>query len=103
MTINERVAHAVFSAVDEINQQLSKEHQVEKSLDTVLFGESGNLDSLGLLSLLVAVEQEIETEFHVTINLTVDESAMSEEFSPFRVIGALTSHISEFLVANANV
>jgi len=103
MLKNERIREAVFRAIDEVNQQLSKEQQIGKSVDTVLFGNSGNLESLGLISLLVAVEEEIEKEFHVTINLAVDESAMSEEASPLSTIATLLSHISKLLEANASV
>jgi len=103
MSRNERVREAAFRAIDEVNLQLPKEQQIERSLDTVLFGESGNLDSMGLISLLVAVEEEIEKEFHVMINLAVGESAMSEKASPLSTIATLLSHISKLLEANASV
>jgi len=103
MLKNERIHEVVFRAIDEVNLQFSKEQQIERSLDTVLFGESGNLDSLGLISLLVAVEEEIEKEFHVMVNLAVDESAMSEKASPLSTIATLISHISELLEANVSV
>ena len=39
MTKNERVIQAIFSAVDEANQELPKEHQLEKYSNTVVEGE----------------------------------------------------------------
>ena len=47
----------VFTTIDELNQNLIKEDQLEKSLETRLFGGNSNLDSLGLVNLIVAVEQ----------------------------------------------
>lgn len=59
--------------------------------DTLLFGESGLLDSVGLVSLIVAVEQEIEGDLGASIVLA-DERAMSQASSPFRTVGALADY-----------
>lgn len=60
---------------------------------TLLFGDAGLLDSVGLVSLIVAVEQEIETDLDMSIVLA-DERAMSQANSPFRTIGALAAYAS---------
>ncbi len=60
---------------------------------TLLFGDAGLLDSVGLVSLIVAVEQEIENELDVSIVLA-DERAMSQSSSPFRTVGALAAYAS---------
>ena len=91
-----KVTHAVFDAVDEVNQQLPKGRQLEKSVDTVLYGESAELDSLGLINLIVATEQKIEEKIGVTITLADDES-MSQKDSPFTSIGNLIDYISLLL------
>ena len=96
-----KVLDAVFYAIEEINQQLPKEQQLDKSTDVVIFGISGRLDSLGLVTLIVAIEQRIEEEFGVTITLT-DEGAISQRDSPFRTIGALADYISLLLKEKVN-
>ena len=85
-----------MNSIEEINRQLENEHQLEKSTNTVLYGEDGKLDSLGLINLVVAVEQNIEDEFDVTITLA-DERAMSQETSPFKTVGTLTDYIEMIL------
>ena len=90
-----------MNSIEEINRQLENEHQLEKSTNTVLFGENGKLDSLGLINLVVAVEQNIEDEFDVTITLA-DERAMSQETSPFRTVGTLTDYIEMLLGEKLN-
>ena len=90
-----------MNSIEEINRQLENEHQLEKSTNTVLFGEDGKLDSLGLINLVVAVEQNIEDEFDVTITLA-DERAMSQETSPFRTVGTLTDYIEMLLGEKLN-
>jgi acyl carrier protein len=68
------------------------------SRDTLLFGESGLLDSVGLVSLIVAIEQEIENDLGVSIVLA-DERAMSQKHSPFRSIGALADYAATLVAA----
>ncbi len=97
----ERVIQTIFDAIDELNQQLSAEQKVEKSLDTVLFGRSGQLDSLGLVNLIVMTEQNIEVEFGVPINLA-DEKAMSQKDSPFKTIEKLADYITLLLEENSH-
>ena len=89
MINKERVIKTVFRAVDEINELSPKEQQLEKTLNTALFG---NLDSLGFVTFIVAVEQKVEEDFGVTIMLT-GENGMSGENNPFQTIETLVSHV----------
>ena len=59
----DKVIQALFKAMDDVNQLLPKKEQLEKSEETVLSGESGKLDSLGLVNLIVAAERKIEEDF----------------------------------------
>ncbi len=95
----EKIIQAVFRAVDEVNQELPEGQRLKKSLDTVLFGRSGVLDSLGLVNLIVAAEEKIEEEFGSTITIA-DERAMSQKNSPFRTIGTLVDYVSSLLEEN---
>ena len=64
-------------------------------------GQGSKLDSLGLINLIVAVEQNVEDKFDITITLA-DERAMSQEISPFRTVGSLADYIEMILVENKN-
>ena len=97
----ENIEKIVFSTIDALNQELNKEDRLKKSLETRLFGGNSNLDSLGLINLIVAVEQNIEDEFDVTITLA-DERAMSQENSPFRTVGSLADYIELLLEEKLN-
>lgn len=96
MAASERILSQIYAAVDEVNLLLPERQQLEKSRDAVLFGRAGALDSLGLVSLIVAVEHRIGDEFRVAISLA-DEKALSQERSPFRTIGTLGDYISSLL------
>jgi D-alanine--poly(phosphoribitol) ligase subunit 2 len=93
---NKKIENLIFNAVEEINNQLPDEKQLIKSTKTTLFGREGNLDSLGLVNLVVTIEQNIEDEFDVRITIA-DERAMSQKHSPFRTIGTLADYINMLL------
>lgn len=96
MTTDQRVIKAIFSAIDEVNQQLPREHRLEKSTGTVLLDGSGKLDSLGMINLIVATEQNIEQEFGIPISL-IDDEALSQNDGPFRDVHTLLSYITRIL------
>jgi acyl carrier protein len=60
--------------------------------DTVLVGKDAVLDSLGVVSLIVEVEQRVEAEHGVSVTLANDK-AMSQRNSPFRTVAVLTDHL----------
>jgi acyl carrier protein len=57
-----------------------------------LIGRQAVLDSLGLVTLVVDLEQRLEEEYGIALVL-VDEHAMSQKTSPFRTIESLTDYI----------
>ncbi len=75
---------------------MPSERQLAKSAKTVLFGKNGQLDSLGLVNLLVIIEQNIEDQFDTSI-IIADERAMSQKNSPFRTIGTLAEYLNMIL------
>ncbi len=63
----------------------------ELSADTRLFGKNGALDSMGLVTLIVAVEQAIEDRYDKSIALA-DEKALSQARSPYRSVASLAEY-----------
>jgi len=96
MTANQQVVDAINSAVDDLNEVLNPEEQLAKSSDVALIGQDARLDSLGLVNLIVLVEEKIQQQFGVGITL-VDERAMSQSKSPFRTLGTLAEFVQEQL------
>jgi len=101
MVEKEKILNSIYQAVDEVNEQLSEDQQLEKSPDTVLLGESGQLESIDLVNILVATEENVESTFGVPISIT-DERAVSEKNSPFKTIGTLCEFISNILKENSD-
>ena len=96
MTASQGVVDAVNSAVDDLNEVLDPDERVEKSPEVALIGTDARLDSLGLVNLIVLVEEKVQQQFGVGITL-VDERAMSQSKSPFRTLGSLADFVEEQL------
>ncbi len=90
------IERIIYLVIDEMNEDLEVDKRLDKSLDTTLFGESGKLDSLGLVNLVVAVEERVEEDTDHAISLT-DERAMSQTNSPFRTTGTLIDYIEQLI------
>ena len=101
MTNKEQITQLIFETIDEINQLLSDEKQLTKSLETILFGQGGQLDSLGLVNFIVSTEQRVKKETNVVITL-VDDRAMTQEDSPLKTVGSLTDYVMFLLEEHAN-
>ena len=86
----------VINGLKEIDQ---KKYSGELGLNTALFGNKGALDSLGLVTLLVNIEQKIESHYNTSITIA-DEKAMSLSNSPFKTIGSLIDYINRELNKN---
>jgi acyl carrier protein len=63
---------------------------------TPLFGAGGTLDSLGLVTLILNIEEMVEMQMGVAITI-VSEKAMSAYRSPFATIGSLTEFIASLI------
>ena len=89
----ENIVSSIYRAVDWINGELPPDRQLIKARETRLLGSQSVLDSMHLVSLIVAIEREVEDMFGVTLTL-VDERALSMKESPFRSIQSLADYIS---------
>jgi acyl carrier protein len=59
---------------------------------TSLIGRGSLLDSLGLVTLIVDLEQRLEDEYGISLTLA-DERAMSQKNSPFRTVRSLADYV----------
>src|SRR5881296_1353799 len=98
MTDEERIAKAVYAAVDSLNEQLPKGVQIEKSLDAPLYGATGKLESLDFVTLIMEVEEKINAEFGTDITIA-DDNLLSKEKSPFSSLRTLIEYLHEVLEA----
>jgi acyl carrier protein len=76
------------------NSLLEREETNTKIVDqsTPLIGVNSILDSLGLVTLLVDLEQKIDGEYGLSVTLA-DDRALSQKNSPFRTVNTLTDYV----------
>lgn len=67
-------------------------------LDTEIFGKGALLDSLGLVTMVMDLENRLSDEHGVTVVLASDK-AMSRRTSPFRTVGTLVEYIEGQIAA----
>ena len=99
--IESKILNVIYRVIDDINDQEDQTQAITKSLDTILMGSGSDLDSLGIVNFIVAVEQNIDDDFDVTITLA-DERALSQEVSPFRTVRSLSDYITVLINEEVN-
>ena len=90
------VKEMVLEGLEEILAELSEAERLEippVEDSTRLIGKKGILDSLGLVTFLVNIEQKLAEEHGIAVTIA-DERALSMERSPFRTVAALIEYIS---------
>lgn len=91
-----RVKKIVVDAVNELNELLDNKVLINDEGDSELYGQGGVLDSISLVTLIVKVEEKIESEFGSPIILA-NEKAMSQKRSPFLSVNTLSEYIESLI------
>ena len=94
--MQQKIEKIIIEVLNEINEELENENLNNPTSETKLYGGSGALDSLALVSLITDLEEKISDEFEKDIILA-DEKAMSQRTSPFRSVETLTNYIQKLL------
>lgn len=93
-----KIESLVINAANELNSLLDNKLLIERGNDCELYGQSGVLDSISLVTLIVKIEEKIEEEFDTSIILA-NEKAMSQKRSPFLTVGTLSTYIESLISA----
>jgi acyl carrier protein len=89
------IEEIVLKALRSANLSRPVDQQLEVSQTATIFGANSRMDSLGLVALLIDVEEALNDR-GVAITLT-DARAMSETRSPFRTVPALVAYITQLV------
>lgn len=92
MIVRKDAYEIVLVALAEVFAQNGTPAPEHVSEETVLVGSDPVLDSLGVVQLIVEVEQRVEAQHGISITLASDK-AMSQKNSPFRTVGVLADHV----------
>jgi acyl carrier protein len=93
--VSDEMKDSIVKIIIDVVQQLDLPRDLHVpqivSEETLLYGKGGILDSMALVSVVVAVEQAIEDEIGVNISLA-DARAMSQKHSPYLTVGSLADY-----------
>jgi acyl carrier protein len=91
-----KITQMLYRVVDELNQLRAPDDRLTQDLQTPLVGDSGRLDSAGLINLIAVTEQKTAAEFGRPVLLT-DERTLSQVNQVFRTLGTLADYIQQRL------
>ena len=86
------IAALVLASLNDVLAQADEPPAETPGEETHLVGRRAVLDSLGMVTLIVDLEQRIEEEYDVALTLA-DDRAMSQKNSPFLSVRSLTDYI----------
>lgn len=87
----ETIQSTILDAMESINLAREPDEQLEIGPEAPIFGPDSRLDSLGLVSLLIDIEDAFADQ-EIEISLS-DERAMSQKQSPYRSVPTLATYI----------
>lgn len=96
--MNEELAMIVIETARELGEE-AIDSCSDFGIDTKLFGKEGLLDSMGLVTLVIAAEQAIEDKFGQSVVLA-DEKALSQSKSPYRTVRTLVEYAAAQLTGD---
>jgi hypothetical protein len=92
---NSQIQEVVLTAIHNLNLARQPEDQLQVSASAPIFGKGSPLDSMGLVSLIIDIEELLMEKGHqVTLS---DERAVSQLRSPFRDVSSMVGYISDLL------
>jgi hypothetical protein len=90
----------IYEAIGRINELRDAKDRIACCEETVLYGPEGALDSLGLVSLIMDVEQAVNERSGTSVVLA-DAHAMTQRENPFRDVRSLADYVMSRLKACA--
>lgn len=89
--IRHTVETIVLRALKELGESTENEGLMNPNPTTRLFGKRGLLDSLGMINLILELEEALFEEYEVNI-VIADEKALSQKRSPFKDVNSLVDY-----------
>ncbi len=89
------ILEVVLDAMRNLNLARPANEQLVVTDTATIFGSGSPLDSLGLVALLLDIEEAFQQRGHAV--MLSDERAMSQSRSPFRSVPVLVDYISTLM------
>jgi acyl carrier protein len=90
--VRDTVLQEIYTAIYRANEIRKPEERLLCAEETQLYGTGSGLDSLGLVSLILDVEDGVNARFGTEL-VVADAHAMSLSFNPFKDVRSLTDYV----------
>ncbi len=94
--MKEKITKIIIDSINDFNEDLADDEKISTELDSNIYGGNSPLDSMGLVSFIVNLEQFLEDELNESLSLA-DEKAMSRKSNPYKSINTLADFVLELL------
>jgi hypothetical protein len=100
--VQKQVARIVLACIAEATAQGYARIQAEHGESAQILDGGGFIDSHGLVSLLVTIEQDVEAEMSITMDLSSSlAAAVHRGANPLSTAATLIAHLTERIMRNA--
>lgn len=99
MAAKSKIIEIIYENIDEINEQNGI--NIPKDINARLFGRESELDSLGLVNLIINIEEKVNEVYNTSITIA-NEKAMSQKNSPFRTVETLAEYVDLLIKEEQN-
>ena len=96
MDDNDRIRRTIWRVIDAMNEEFPEGQRLDKSPSAALFGPKGSLDSLGLVDLVMRIQETVLDEYGVAVAVANEDVLLSPD-GPFRTVETLTDHVAGLL------
>ena len=98
--MNNNINLIVKNTIIDFNKNSTIPININEGNSAPIFGCNGPLDSFGLVSLLVSIEDQILDQLDISLTIA-DERALSQKNSPFSTVKTLVLYL-ENLISEVN-
>ena len=92
MRNKEKFLEIIYKCAEELNKQLSEEGKITLEESTTLIGENSSLDSLGIVILMISIEEHIA---NTGISVNIMDALTESDEPPFETIGEMSLWLLE--------
>ena len=92
MLTKEDIKDIIYKCAEELNRQLSEESKIALEESAAIIGENSSLDSLGIVMLIISIEEHIAS---IGISVNIMDVLTESDETPFVTIGDMSLWLLE--------
>jgi len=90
----DEMTQLVHEVIDDLNELLPADEALDKAPETVILGEGGKLDSMGIINLVVALDGKLAGKCGRDVSLTDDPEIFSKD-GVLSTVDTMTAYLLE--------